>query len=206
MQPANGQIAEVSAKPFTDKWGKNITLYSFKLQGQNQWFRTGTNAPPCNQGDNVQFVFEQQGQNAKVDVQSIQPAQGGAPVSQPQGWAQPQAAPVAQAPAPAASRDTYWKDKEAYDKEVTQPRIAYAAAQKSAVALIDIALKADVLGFGNAKKADKLEMLLGYCDEITGRLALNLDSAHLILAELKEARDAEPAVMDAQEEENMYGA
>ena len=198
MFSGQGQVSQVSAKPFTDKWGKNITLYSFQIQGDQSWYRTGTNLPPCNQGDNISFIFEQQGNNKKVDPNSIQ---GGGQPMQPQVQ-QPQQAPMQQqqpnsnfAPpggsgsqgqkAPAATRDTYWKDKETYDKSVTQPRIAYAAAQKTAVSIVDMALKADVLSLGSGKKADKLELLINYVEEITGRLALKLDSAHEILAELK---------------------
>jgi hypothetical protein len=190
MFSAQGVVQQVSEKPFTDKWGKNITLFSFQLQGNQQWFRTGTNRPPCQQGENISFVYEQQGNNAKVDPQSIQGGSAGAPPQVPQQYGSaPQAAPQAQpAPvAPAATRDTYWKDKEDYDKKVTQPRIAYAAAQKSAVSIVTAALANDILGFGSAKKGDKLDMLIEYVEEVTGRLALKLDDAHNVLANLKKA-------------------
>jgi hypothetical protein len=83
------------------------------------------------------------------------------------------------------TRDDYWRNKEVYDKEVTQPRISYAAAQKSAVAVVTAALANDVIGFGSAKKADKMEMLLGYVDEVTNHFALKLDAGNEILADLK---------------------
>ena len=202
MFQGQGIVQTISEKPFTDKWNKQITLYSFTLQGNQQWFRTGTTRPNCHQGDNISFVYEQQGQNAKVDPNTIQGG-GQAPQQAPVGSVQPMNSPPPVQQASGGTRDSYWKDKEAYDKEVTQPRIAYAAAQKSAVALIDIALKADILSFGNAKKADKLEMLLDYADNITGRLALKLDSAHFILEELKEAKlHEETPVVD---EDAMYG-
>ncbi len=216
MYQGNGVVSQVSAKPFTDKWGKNITLYSFQIQGDNGWYRTGTNAPQCNQGDQVQFVFEQQGNNRKVDNNSIQVtgSGGGAPQQAPPQMQQgnqpmqaPQAVPQA-APAPqqarggANTRDDYWKNKEEYDKGVTQPRIAYAAAQKSAVAIVTAALANDVLGFGNAKKADKMTMLMEYVEQVTCELALKLHHAHEIMATLEESGGLkEPQIVD---EEDMY--
>lgn len=216
MFSQQGQVAQVSEKPFRDKWGKDIILYSFQLQGDNRWYRTGTMRPPCNQGDSINFVFEQQGNNAKVDVNSLtgggvvdmsQPAQA-APMQAPPAPPAPApgGAPIpAPAPAPAATgggtRDSYWKDKEEYDKKVTQPRIAYAAAQKSAVAVVVAALAHDVLGFGNAKKADKMEMLLGYVDEVTAKFAVDLDNAHNILAEIK----SKPVESTTADEDAMYG-
>lgn len=200
MFAGQGQVAQVSEKAFTDKWGKNIMLYSFQINGDNSWYRTGTNRPNCNQGDTISFTFEQQGNNKKVDPNSIQVGAGSVqPMQQqPQVQQAPQPAPVRQQ---SGGRDDYWANKEKYDKEVTQPRIAYAAAQKSAVAIVTAALANDVIGFGNAKKADKMEMLLEYVEDITCRLALRLDSAHEIVAELKANPVAPPQVMD---EDAMY--
>lgn len=200
MFAGQGQVAQVSAKPFTDKWGKNITLYSFQLNGDNSWYRTGTNPPPCEQGQMITFTFEQQGNNKKVDINSIQAGQG-APVAQAPQAVQPAVAPSRRASGGANSRDDYWANKETYDKEVTQPRISYAAAQKSAVAIVTTALANDVIGFGNAKKADKMEMLLEYVDEITGRLALRLNSGHEILSDLKNNTVVPEQVID---EDAMY--
>jgi hypothetical protein len=213
MYSGQGQVSQVSEKPFTDKWGKNITLYSFQLQGDNKWYRTGTNRPNCNQGDNISFVWEAQGNNSKVDPNSIQGGQAGAPQQQPQAQPQqysqgtPPPQQVSNVPqpvaAPAATRDTYWKDKETYDKSITQPRIAYAAAQKSAVAIVTTALAHDVLGFGSAKKADKMAMLIGYVKQVTIDLAMDLDNAHIILKDAKAEVANAPEVVN---EEDMYAA
>lgn len=192
-----GQVTMVSGKPFTDKWGKNITLWSFQIGGDNSYYRTGTNQPQISEGQNITFDFEQQGNNKKVNPQSIQVVQG-------EGNVQGSGQQSAQAPQAnrGGTRDDYWKNKEAYDKEVTQPRIAYAAAQKSAVAIVTTALANDALGFGSAKKADKMELLIGYVEEVTNRLALKLDSAHEIMAELKAADgQIEPNFVD---EDAMY--
>jgi hypothetical protein len=125
----------------------------------------------------IQFSFEQQGQNKKVDPNTIQ-VTGNAPQQQ-------QPAQQRAVSAGGNTRDDYWRNKEVYDKEVTQPRISYAAAQKSAVAVVTAALANDVIGFGSAKKADKMEMLLGYVDEVTNHFALKLDAGNEILADLK---------------------
>jgi hypothetical protein len=189
-----GTVTNVSAKPFTDKWGKSITLYSFQIGGDNAYYRTGTNEPQCKQGDIISFDFEQAGQNKKVNPHSIQVTGQGNVQSTGQG--SPQAARGGN------SRDDYWANKEKYDKEVTQPRISYAAAQKGAIALVTAALANDVLGFGNAKKADKMEMLLGYVSEVTDRLAVKLDAGHEIVESLREANGSiEPTFVD---EDAMY--
>jgi hypothetical protein len=197
MYSGTGTVTTVSAKPFTDKWGKNITLYSFQIGGDQAWYRTGTNEPPCKEGDIINFVFEQQGNNKKVDPSSINvTGQGNVPT--------PQAQPARAASSGGNSRDDYWKQKEAYDKEVTQPRISYAAAQKNAVQIVKTALECDALGFGSAKKADKMEMLLNYVDEVTNHFAVRLDSGHEIMADLRAADGAvEPNLVD---EDEMYAA
>lgn len=67
------------------------------------------------------------------------------------------------------SRDGYWKERDRYDKEVRQPMIAYQSARKDAVQIVTAALAADILALGQ-KKADKLDLLLGYVDEVTTSL------------------------------------
>jgi hypothetical protein len=220
-----GQVSDISTKPFTDKWNKQITLYSFQLAGDNRWYRTGKVAPACNVGDSISFVFDQVGNNCNVQAQSIVGGSAAAvPVPAPAAAAPAQSAPPAPAPAaPAAggknfqarrpsapsAKDDYWANKEAYDKEVTQPRIAFAAAQKSAIEIVGLALQHDLLSLGTAKKADKLDLILAYVDELTGKLALRMQSAGQILEELAQKGTADlhaaSAGAAADTEDNMYG-
>lgn len=212
MYSQQGIVSQVSSKAFTDKWGKALTLWSFQLQGDNRWYRTGTEVPQFAQGQQISFVFEQAGNNSKVQPNSVQVV-GGAPAAPaaappPPPPAAPQRANTgAPRKAAAGAKDDYWANKEAYDKEITQPRIAYSAAQKVAVEIVGLALQHDMLSLGT-KKADKLELVLNYVDEITGRLALKNQHAHEILAELAQSQtaDALSVLPNAPDnEDDMYG-
>jgi len=172
-----GVVRTISTKEwYDDKKGQNINLYSFQLEGNNRWFRTGTNRPSCNQGDSISFMCNEKG---NVDVRSIQ--KGDQTAALLQGTQardlQPQRQPVSSGGG--QSRDGYWAAKEENDKkkdaryqEQDIPRMSFSASQDRAVNLVAAALEHDCLSFGNMKKGEKLDYLLGCVDEVTDRFLM----------------------------------
>lgn len=170
-QNHKGIIDVVNEKPWEDrKTGESIKLYSFKLEGSNRWFRTGTTPVPFGKNDAVQFVADGQ----TVDLATMEAAQG----------------EVERAPAPSArastgrpasrqtvSRDEYWANKEARDiakeeeyQNVAIPRMTRSTAVQAAAAVVDTAIKNDALGFGSSAKSKRVGMLAGYVTEIADEL------------------------------------
>lgn len=178
-------------------WKPGVTLYSFQLQGSNRWFRTGTTEPKFREGDFISFTNDAKG---NVDLTSV--SVGGAPAQQnftPPAPVQQQAAPAPRRAAPqmnqatGQNRDGYWAEKEQRDlekervyRETDVPSMRFSAAQDRAVQLVSAALAHGVLSFGNAKAANKLDMLLGFVDQVTDRFVLQNEDAPASLAALKE--------------------
>lgn len=140
-----GQVVTPSSHNYTNpKTGAVTALYSFKLSGQNCWFRIGQTVPTFEVGDFIAFEYDEK---KRVNLRSIvkgeaamqmedpapQAAQGGwgaapaAPAAAPPpaqgGWGAPppQQAQTPVAPAPQGpatmTRDDYWKNKSVKDEE-----------------------------------------------------------------------------------------
>ena len=170
-----GQVRTISTKEwYDDKKGQNINLYSFQLDGNNKWFRTGTNRPPCNEGDSISFDVNEKG---NVNINSLKPSQGGQSTGGSTGQPSSNSSARQQSSSGGGqSRDGYWSAKEANDKAKDEryqsqdiPRMSFSAAQDRAVQLVSAALTHDCLAFGNMKKGDKLDYVLGCVDEVTDR-------------------------------------
>jgi hypothetical protein len=175
-----GIIAKVFEREWEDRdSGEDIILYSFQLEDNKRYFRTGTKKPKITEGKAYSFVADAKSGN--VDVKSFEEIE------------------TEDVPAPKASSNSrgsrsgggnasskYWEDKAKRDVEITEPRISYSAAQKNATTLVAAALEADILSFGQAAKGKKLDMLVDFVEQTTLRLAaLQLD-APTILANFKE--------------------
>ena len=204
-QSTNGIVSQVSRKPWPDRdTGKEITLHSFKIEGDDRWFRTGERDPRLNKGDSISFAADAKN-NVRVDsISSVNPApkQEAAPVA-----AAPTSATTARAAGSSGgqSRDGYWSAKEERDLEkdaryqaVDVPRMSFSAAQERAVVLVSAALAHDVLSFGTVKKGDKLDMLLDYVDQVADRFFLQNMGASEHLKALANAPVSRAA--DEQEE------
>lgn len=175
-----GVIDEVFEREWQDRdTGEDIILYSFKVNGNNRYFRTGTNKPPIKAGLAYSFVADAKSGN--VDVKSFNEIES-----------EDVPAPKARAKSSGGgfkgggARDSYWEDKAARDIEVTEPRISYSAAQKNATELVTAALAADILSFGQAGKGKKLDMLVDFVEQTTIRLAQLQMNAPAILKEAAE--------------------
>lgn len=169
MATATGKITQVNAKPWKDnRKGTMITLHSFRIDGHNLWFRTGTEPLPFPEGTTISFEYDENKQ--QVDLSTVKEAAAGA-------------APTASAGAGARpntgnAREDYWQEKERHYKEVEVPRISFSAAQDRAISVVTAALAHDALSFGNATKGKKLDMLLDYVDEVSNRFFLQSMYAH----------------------------
>ena len=152
---------------------RNSTLWSFSIEGNNDFFRCGFTKPNINRGDNVTFEYEVNQYGNQVNAKDIRVLAG----------APPQAAPSASA-APytpqAGSKDDYWKKKEENDV-VKDASIQYMACTNTAVSILKLAQDAGVLTLGAGAKANKLDTLLQQVylirDELYGQVMGARDKA-----------------------------
>lgn len=200
IRTVEGRIEVVSGKPWQGREGP-ITLYSFKLEGSNQWFRTGTNPLPVGKGASVKFVAD----GPNVDVSSIQQVEAvvqrapAVPSAQDQSPTPSRGRPGRQfnrSAQDAGAKDQYWKDREARDLEkeerfraVSEPRMAMSVAIQAAAPIIVAALQTDGLSLGNASKAKKLGIITEYTKELAADLARFIQSAPEVLATSKDGLD-----------------
>lgn len=193
MAKTTGRVTDVFAKPWEGRNGP-ITLCSFKIEGDNKFYRTGEDNL-CKVNDIVEFDFDQKGnvtglmvtgqattptpqvQNSQRQSSGYAPRSGGFAAGGGGGYKQK-----------AAEKDAYWSDKEARDidkekhyREVVEPRITWASAQSDAVEVVNAALQHDLLAFGNANKSAKLGLLLEYVDQVTARFAAQRYNAPALL-------------------------
>lgn len=134
------------------------------------------------QGDYITFDIEG---NNNVVAQSLEKKEGAAPAPARQAWqggGGRRAAPAAGKSENFEARQKYWENKEQRDIEVVEPRITFSAAQRDAIEIVGLALKHDMLAFGNAAKGAKLGMLLDYVDEVTAKFyAQRIDAANTVV-------------------------
>lgn len=165
-----GVVSKTFEKDWTDRdTGDNIVLRSFQIEGEKQYFRTGTtDLRDVREGNYISFTADARSGN--VDFKSVEIVEGEAPARAPK----PSAGGAAKSgrATGAASRNDYWEDKAKRDVEITEPRISYSAAQKNATALVTAALNHDLLSFGNAAKGKRLDMLVDFVEETTLQLAM----------------------------------
>lgn len=160
-----GVVSYVGGKDFEDrKTGEPVTLYSFKLNGDETWYRTQSTNPEefgVVKGANISFPLDSKG---KPDLSKVTVIKGG-------DNAAPQRSPAPRASS--TSKDDYWSTKEQRDiakekhyQEVDIPRMSYCGAQEVAVKVVELALAQGAIELG-AKKAAKLDILLEAIDKVT---------------------------------------
>ena len=139
MTEWQGKISKKREKPW-----HNIMLYAFQLEGVDRWFSTGKDQIKQTEG---QFVsFEER--NNKVDPSTVRDKEG-EDVPSPTAPAVSVSAPVS---VPTSVGD----------------RIQWQAARADAARVVCAALEADALPWNkNLAKGKRLDMLLGYINEIT---------------------------------------
>lgn len=162
-----GQVDRIFTKDWRGRNG-NVTLYSFKVRGNDQFFRLGEKKPDFRETDSVEFNSDEKGNVSDLIVTKA-PAKEVPTSAATSGYSAP------------VSKDEYWANKDKRQEEVVEPRICFASAQSDAVALVNAALQHDLLAFGNANKSAKLGLLLDYVDQVTLRFAKQrMDAANII--------------------------
>lgn len=176
-QTFKGIISELFEREWKDKnSGEDIILRSFKINSENRFFRTGTNQLKFVVGDAIKFVADGKGNVDLKTVEAIDEADAPPPKAKAQSKG---------SGGGGGANSAYWEAKAKRDQEVTEPRIAYSAAQKNATALVVAALEAEILSFGQASKGKKLDMLVDFVEQTTIRLAQLQQNAPEILKEVE---------------------
>jgi hypothetical protein len=164
-----GVVSTLYEKDWTDRdTGKEIVLHSFQIEGERRYFRTGTNKPSFNEGEAISFVAD--GKSGNVDLKSVKTVEVET-VQAPKASVASGTAASGKSAQSAGSRDSYWANKETYDRDVLRPTIAYSAAQKNATALVCAALASEALSFGSTAKGKRLDMMVDFVELTTLRLA-----------------------------------
>jgi len=126
-------------------------LYSFQLEGQNIWFRTGQKGITLDEGTPIRFKANET--NKQVDLESMEKLDA-AP------------APTKQTSATentSTTREDYWTNRERLDSVRT--------ARADAARIVCAALAHDHLPHAsNTPKGKRLDLLVGYVKEIAEEL------------------------------------
>lgn len=171
-----GVVKYINEKEWDDRRsGEKIMLYSFKLEGDDDYYRTGQTKPDFEEGQSIAFEVDNKN---NVDLETVEvleaevkkaPKAGARPAARSGGFRKDAAA--------SGGRDAYWEKKEARDLEkdaryqkVDIPRMTFCTSQDAAVSLVTAALQHDCLPkIGTVSKTARLSALLAYVDEITDR-------------------------------------
>jgi hypothetical protein len=144
-----------------DKDWHGTILWSFQIEGEDRWFRTGTKALPATVGQIISF----EERNTKVAIESVRQL---AEVS----GAQQSIAPIeSDSAVPTDVRSSATPAGEAVGK-----RIQWQAARADACNIVAAALALEATNVeskgvlpwaANVAKAKKLDLLIGYINELT---------------------------------------
>lgn len=146
-----GVVSKVSSFDYNGK-----TLWSFQLNGDRSFYRTGDKRPTVEQGQFISFDAKQGGKqgNFNVDLNSItikkeeQQAKG----------------VVGAFTNGASNKDDYWTKKEARDVLV-QARIERQSTRNSALEFIKILIQQEAVKVPAKNKVEFFEQLLGHYQE-----------------------------------------
>ena len=161
---AQGQVYKVFTKEGSGR-AAGKTMYSIKLEGDDKYYGCYTTQPNCKAGDMVELEYKQNGNYANADTKTLRVTGSGSAPQQSGGGT-----------AKVNSRDKYWEDKDAYDKQVRQPLICYQSATNSAVQIACAALDKDILALGQ-KKGDKLENFTKIVNKLRDEIYTSYETA-----------------------------
>jgi hypothetical protein len=124
-------------------------LYSFQLEGQNIWFRTGQKGITLDEGTPIKFQANET--NKQVDLDSMEKLES-APTPQ-----------TSTTGSTSTTREDYWQNRERLDSVRT--------ARADASRIVCAALAHDHLPHAsNTPKGKRLDLLVGYVKEIAEEL------------------------------------
>ena len=172
MEAVQGTVSDVSSKEWQDK-----LLWSFQVDGDKRYFRTGEKKPNFSVGDLVKFEFEQKGKSNAVQFNTIKSKKG-------DGSYTPKPKPSYNGGGfkkKSNSRDDYWENKDKYDKQVTQPMIHLQSATNAAINLVAAAVQAECSPLPKSgKKEEKFEaykaIVLKVADELFANYCEKVES------------------------------
>ena len=145
--------------------------YSVLIEGT--WYGTGgKDAPTYGKGQKVKFDYEMK-DGKYATIRGPVKVSADTPSPQPdepkKSWGG--GAKKARGGSGGGVKDTYWKDKEVYDKTVVQPRIAYQGALERAIQIVlFVDSKGGYPGLAKVKPTDMLEAVRALVDAETDRL------------------------------------
>jgi hypothetical protein len=180
-----GVVDFVNHKDMNDRFkGGTVRLYSFRLQGVDQWFNCSSKAPNFGKGQTIKFNMK--GKNVDMDsvviVEDAPAAAAPAPAGVTTGTAGTSSAGI--------SRDDYWANKEARDierderyKTVAEPRMALSVATECAAQVISAGLASDSIGFGNTAKSKRQDLLVEAVKHVALELAEFIHDAPNLLGQ-----------------------
>jgi hypothetical protein len=194
MSEVIGVVARV-----TDKVLPSGTYWSFVLDGDPQWYRTGRDKPKFEAGYKVKFNATEDKYGTHCDLKTVEFREG--------------EAPPAAAPAKAAGgksdyqlRTAYWDAKELRDIE-NQKRISYQAATNTAIALVNAALASEAIVLPASKAKGKrfevlTEIVTTEADRIYAVYAAAPDNHAALVAGTKTAHVTDAEEVEEADEES----
>jgi hypothetical protein len=150
----SGQVSKVSSRD----WGSK-TIYSWQLEGTNQWFRAETD-PKIEEGQWVEFSGESA---QKVDVTTMTATTSDAVKSEAKAAASTKTGDV-----PPSNSPDYWRWKQMRDLSM-EKKFDWRDARHDATRIICAALDNGVLALGSSQ-GKKLGLIKGYVNELTREL------------------------------------
>lgn len=167
-----GTVGWTGSKAWQDK-----VFYSFKIDGVEDFFRTGTDNPNVTKGDVVSFGYVNKANKQGVINKEVQAATINkvAVASNPAAGATPSPSGTTKA----VGKDDYWGRKEATD-EVRQKIIAYQASRNASIEMINAALVAGILPLGSGAKDAKFDLYKEMVWKLTQELFADTHSPHVL--------------------------
>ena len=154
----SGRVTKVSER----EWGTKM-IYSWQIEGTSQWFRSETN---LGVEEDKCYTFE--GESA----QKITSAEETAP-EEIKAAAEARKNDVV----PPTSSPDYWRWKQMRDLELEKV-FKWRDARSDAARIVCTALETGALSFGQAKVADKLDLLRGFVHTTTKDLIRDMEIEH----------------------------
>lgn len=155
--------------------GKNekFNNYSFRLQGVEKWFGTGSTDPKIKIGDTISFQYLEKNGRGVVDASTI--ANVGSGSSSPgTGATSDSNQPERERPkSDYQLKEEYWRAKEARDianegdRKLNSLRIQYQSARNAAIEVAKLLVEAKLLKLADAAKADNVAVVKGFIDDLT---------------------------------------
>jgi hypothetical protein len=197
MPQASGSVGYIGSKVFNGR-----TFHSFKLDGDDNWYRTGMQAPEFKKGDVLSFPYEINQYGNQVDLKDVTVMHSAD--STPTETTVRGNKSYAKKPS-GSSRDEYWENKAKEDID-RQKIISYQAAMNTAVNIVQVAVALDALPISGSTKPKRWESLNAVIQGVAQDLVRSYMAAPQTVAELMEegvnGTDASSSTNNDNNEEN----